>query len=532
MVIHVALRIRRLSSPDLPDASTTGPVVYIGRSACELGGVGSPYHRPYLEDPSERPWATWTPQRRLALGLVVAICVGALLRFLRLGTWSLWLDESLTLADSFHGQEVSNPLGYMLMGWIYRLSGDRPGEFMLRLPSAVLGVVSIGLTVWCFRPLAGRYATLGAGALMAWSSWHLYWSQNARFYTLTLVLTLLGSGLVLRAILYGRTPRLWLGLLLLGLAPLSHPSAAILLGALVAALWVGRWQEAFKEFPGSDGPWRVLGFAVLFGVFVSTGWAAQVLVDWEERQGVGTPLHFLLSTGYLVTPTVGLGLIAGAWVAYKRLGGPTIVPVLVCVFGGVAALVLSLFVRVSAQYVFVFLPWFCLVAALPLALLQVAENESEGVPLKPGRSIACGVYVLVLVLPGAVDSGFYLTARHGDRPRWREAYRFVFDNERGGDLVLGMDAPVGEYYLDPVGTDLRSWRRVGWLDSHRARLPERWSRYPRRTWFVIQPELLADWPNADREVFEELLREECERVAVFPIPYTPRSLGVEVWLRE
>ncbi|MFT5288444.1 MAG: mannosyltransferase [Planctomycetota bacterium] len=506
-------------------------MVYKSLLTCQRGPVGSPYSRPYVDNPDDNPWSNWTPQRRLVAGLLVTIVLGCLARFMALGSWSLWLDESLTLADSYHSQDMNNPVGYALMGWFYQLGGERPGEYLMRVPAAVMGVVSILLTIWCFWPVVGRYASLGAGALLAVSSWHIYWSQNARFYTLAMALSLLGSGMVLRAILGVGKRRLWMGLIVLGLAPVVHPSAAILLGSLILALWIGRWTGAFAAFPPQPAVWRVLSFAVLLGVFLGSGWSFQVLVDWKERQGEGTPLHLLLSSGYNITPAIALGALVGTWVALKRLKGPTVIPVYVCLLLSAVAVGLSFFVRVSAQYIFVLLPWICLLAALPLVLLEKAEHEADGVPLPTRKTALCAIYLAVLALPSLVDSSLYFSVRHGDRPRWREAYRHVFENQARGDLILGMDAPVGEYYLDPRGTDLRAWRRVGWLDSYRTRLADRWSRYPRRTWFVIQPELLADWSAEDRDDFLELLKAECELQAEFPIPYTPRSLGVEVWLR-
>jgi hypothetical protein len=134
-----------------------------------------------------------------------------------------------------------------------------------------------------------------------------------------------------------------------------------------------------------------------------------------------------------------------------------------------------------------------------------------------------------------VESGLYFGLRRGDRPRWREAYAYVFEHRGTDDLVLGMDAPVAEYYLNPGALRLREWSAVTWLDDWRSRLPLDWRRYGRRTWFVVNAAQLDDWTGQptsreNRSEFERILREECVRVASFEIPLTPRDLDVHVYV--
>src|SRR6185295_11543900 len=81
------------------------------------------------------------PLAYVFLGLALAL---GLLRFSSLSTWSLWLDEALTLADvDGGGGGELNPVGYKLFGWFYGLSGARPDEFWMRPPAAVFGLASI-----------------------------------------------------------------------------------------------------------------------------------------------------------------------------------------------------------------------------------------------------------------------------------------------------------------------------------------------------------------------------------------------------
>jgi hypothetical protein len=192
---------------------------------------------------------------------------------------------------------------------------------------------------------------------------------------------------------------------------------------------------------------------------------------------------------------------------------------LVCVAVGLVAVVAASRVRVSAQYVFVLLPWIAALATVPLARLSA----------RPALSAA---WLALLLLPGLAECALYFGPRQGNRPRWREAYAHVW-NERGpNDLVFGMAAPVGEYYLSPRRQVLRQHRSLVRLNSYTAGRPQLWSRRGRRIWFVVRPEDLGDWERDEREALQELLASECRLDLELPVALTPRDLTVRVYVRE
>jgi hypothetical protein len=455
----------------------------------------------------------------MALALLAAALLIGLGRFLFLGRWSLWLDEAYTLADARHGEGFLNFLGYWLFGRVYGLVQGRPDELWLRLPAAVCGFLVIPACWWAFRPSFGARASALAALFVAASCWQLYWSQNARFYTLAQLLALVGGGGLLRGLGQNRVGLTVAGLVLLVLAPLAHPSAALLAAPLFFSPWIARWLERFPE-PEEEHPWawRILSLMSLAVVVGGIGWALLVWGTWERRQGLGDPLHFLKTVGYLVTPPLGAAFLWGLVRAPREREG--FAPVLSTALALAAALLASFFVRVSAQYVFVVLPWLASVAALPL---------SSSAALRAGW--ARGLLVALVVLPGLVESSLYFTQRNGDRPHWREAYRYVFEQRRPGDLVLGMEAPVAEYYLDPATDDLRACQQVTWLDDFRARAALDWARYDRRTWFVVNATQMHDWRPENRADLEQILATDCRLEASFVVPWTPRDLDVLVYLR-
>ena len=464
----------------------------------------------------------------LLLGLVV---------FVRLGQWSLWIDEAFTLHDALWAEDRSNPLGYALLGAFYRLvneaGGPHPDEWALRFVPAVLGWAGVPLTFWAFRRAAGDRAAAAAALLVAVSGWHLYWSQNARFYTLVQDLVLLGSGLGLRAV-WGRSwVALVAALVAFGAAALAHPTAALVGGAFLAAgvvLGLARTGPVTLASPTGRALLVLVGVGVAGALF----WGPPILESWRLAKGGGTPTHLLLATGWFVTPVLGAAALAGAWLAVVRREPFGLFALALLVLGLGAALAVSLQARFTAQYLFAFLPW---VAVLATWWLRVPAATDEPAPGgAPTHALGAGVPALALVgvltAAGLADQVLYLTVRAGERPHWREAYRFVWDQRRGDDLIFGMAAPVAEYYLRPKKTDVSDVTAVSYLDRFRSDVPEAWARTDRRAWFVLNPEELMDWPAEDRAAFREMLATDCRLVRSWPLYVATRDLTVEVYLRE
>jgi dolichyl-phosphate-mannose-protein mannosyltransferase len=441
-------------------------------------------------------------------------CLLGLVRFYRLGEWSLWIDEALTVADAWHGEGLSNPLGYALVRWTAELFGGTD-PFSLRLAAAVAGWLAIPLTWWAFRPLLGDWRAAATSLLLALGSWSVYWSQNVRFYTLAQVAGLLGTGLILRAYLGGRGGRALAtaGLGLLGLGAGFHPSAALLGGALVGAALLSRPTGEARRIARWMG---LLGLVLALG---SSPWALGAFRRFahvKHSSGLGSLLHLAKSTGFYLTPTVCAGLLVGAVFAWRE--GSTrarlvlLIPLLGCAGAGLAAL----FATGSAQYVFVLLPSLLALATWPLTGWTVGARYAG---------------LLLLGAPLAAGTGLYFSQRHGERPRWREAYSYVADQRGPTDLILGMQAAVGEYYLAPGATDLRQPTRVAWCDRTNSHAWVRWAKAQRPLWIVLRPEFLQLWEPSARRDFERFLREQCKLVKRFPVNMEARDLDVEVWRR-
>ncbi len=187
-------------------------------------------------------------QHHLAVSLwplTLALLLGAALRLYRLGANSLWIDEFSTLelarhsaADILRLSSSANfipPLYFLLVHGALQLLGE--SEVTLRLWSAVAGIATIPVVWLLTRDMTGSGPTGDlAATLLAISPLHLWYSQEARPYSLLLFFGCCSLLALQRA---ARTNSMWYWVLFSvssALAFLTH-TTAVMLGA-VAWIWV------------------------------------------------------------------------------------------------------------------------------------------------------------------------------------------------------------------------------------------------------------------------------------------------------
>lgn len=169
------------------------------------GGLGT-YLQAIREALRERSRAFW-----IVAGLTA---LGAALRFLTLGAQSYHHDEIVTASRILRGDfghamnavgfsESAPPLYYAL-AWVWtQFTGT--GEFGLRSLSALAGVVTIPVVYLVGIELRGRRAGLMAAALAAVNPMLLWYSQEARAYSLLVLLCALSLLYFLRSCRDGRS---------------------------------------------------------------------------------------------------------------------------------------------------------------------------------------------------------------------------------------------------------------------------------------------------------------------------------------
>lgn len=151
--------------------------------------------------------------KKAAITLLIAIVILAtLLRLYSISTESYWLDEAISIRQAQHDdledtlERVKNdihlPFYITILHFWVKLFGI--GEFASRSLSLIFGVAGILALFFLARRLFGDKTALIASALMAFSPIMIYYSQEARLYTLFVLLSILSFDMFVK---YLREPK-------------------------------------------------------------------------------------------------------------------------------------------------------------------------------------------------------------------------------------------------------------------------------------------------------------------------------------
>ena len=435
-------------------------------------------------------------RRYLELGLIVALSLlGAGLRFYKLGEWSFWIDELYTIGRAQAHTNLSalaslwwRPTpSVWLTGLVLSLAGV--SETSARLVPALIGSLSVPLLYGPIRRMWGRNTALIAALLLTVSPWHIFWSQNARFYTsLMLFYALAAFALYFAfeedkpayiAIFYGL---LWLavGERFLALFLVVVVGLYLLMLAVLPVRKPRGWR------PRMFAALLVPGLLAMVGDIVAYWLTGDSYLAGALELAHSAPIDNPLRLGTLVAfhiglPVAALGLMAGIdqLRAWSRAG-------LFLMAGAVAPIVLLLvanpFLFTVDRYAFVALPSWIILAA-------IGVNGLCRLTVREGRLLTAGV-VLMLLADAAGAHVLYYQVNQGSRPDWRGAVKFVQERWQPGDRLISTRAEVGEYYaaveveqladFDPstVEPATRYWfvldsegighvpRRAAWVEQH------------------------------------------------------------------
>lgn len=216
--------------------------------------------------------------------IAAATFVAVALRLFRLGHQSLWIDEIFTWYSAGMGgalsigdllENVHGPLYSLLIHAWTSVAGD--AEWAMRFPSAVAGVLTVPAFAWLAGRWLGRDAVAPAAWLAAGSPFLVWYSQEARNYSL-LVLCVCASAAALLE-LQRRCDLAGVGRYL-GLAAMAMLSN--LSFALLAPLHL-RWWLAGDP---ATRPARLRSLALTVGVMllVAAPWFGSIARTWDWRR--------------------------------------------------------------------------------------------------------------------------------------------------------------------------------------------------------------------------------------------------------
>ena len=392
-------------------------------------------------DDGESPSAgSAASEQRTALVLTLLTLLAAGLRFWRLGDWSFWADEIATLRDAQDlGKVITYPVGYALIGFAVRLFGSN--EFAARLVPAVAGAISVPALYLIGRKIFSERAAILSAVLLAVSSYHIFFSQEARYYSLMMLLSMLAMWCAFVGFERNSLKGLLGAVLLLALAGWTHWTAGLALPALAAyALWVSR-----KEGRPAGICWSNL--AILFAPFAAFGvlFARPILsflADWHAKSGfsIGRCALTAAKLADRYEPAALICAAVAAWMLLQQrdrrakwlLSWALVPPALVVLFVG--------FAEGGSRFALVALPAFLLLAGEGLDILIRYAAEDR----KKVAWLLAGVVILSLGLKDAL----YFTVERGQRPRWREAAEYVRSKAQAeGAPLIATAAPAGPEVL-------------------------------------------------------------------------------------
>lgn len=323
--------------------------------------------------------------------LALAIAAGTALRWVHLGTPSLWWDEVVDIAMAQgggvadvlrvvrHGVPAGSanagamPLDYLLLhGWLAAMPAPRPGrlEAFFRFPAFVWSVAGLVALAGFARHHLGRDVGLVATVLLALSTPHVLYAAEVRWYSLLVLVTIVHLWAFARLFDEPADTRRWLVWIACAFAAvLTAVLSVVLLAAelLVVAL---RTRGTPRVVP------RLIASAVLIGVLVAWLAAPSLGVGYGRpeaaRSGLvataGLVMRFLAWDDPVLLAAFAIALPLAWWDA-RAEGLPRPALLAVLALGFLAIPIVTRLADVKAYYVhprhvIFLLPGFVILAAV------------------------------------------------------------------------------------------------------------------------------------------------------------------------
>ena len=419
------------------------------------------------------------------LAIIAATLLAAALRLFNLGGFGFFGDEFATVSTA-RGEHVME-LNWPLFGWISQGAGKLLGvsEMTMRLAPAVFGIACIPLFYFAGRRVFGDLPMLLAGFLMATNHWHLFHSQNARFYTGVFLFSGLAICWLARAIESGRAGFAVAAAFAVGISGCFHPTGVW--PALAFALFCPLALVA-PSIRGKLSWPVVLAFYMPLALAAASIFLKAIFKTSTFIAGTGgwgyTPAHFLM--GWARGVELPLLAVAGCWLLWMlrhdRAKGWFCLIVGAVPLAGIVV-VAAIGKPVRPDYVFASVPvWFILAGA---GAAQVAAAASVPLAARAGLILA----LFAAQFPSTVSH--HLENLTCDP---RSAYSYVKTHGRDDDLYYHNFVPMMKYYTGRSAPQLTSDKKE--LDPLLANVLAG----GKTTWFLIRAsrggignDVLSDW---------------------------------------
>jgi 4-amino-4-deoxy-L-arabinose transferase-like glycosyltransferase len=441
-----------------------------------------------------RHGALATPTQYALLCLVTL--AAAVLRFHELGSWSFWIDEIYSVGRALaHAnlptilREWWHPsLSNAAIGVSLRLFGVN--EWSARLGPALIGIASVPILYVVARRLVGGPAALLAASFLAVSTWHLEWSQNARYLTSQMAFYMLAAFAFFQAVEEGRWR--WVALFyVFVLFTLGERFVGASIGPVVLVYTLLIALPAFAK-PAGYRP-SILAALLLPGIvgagvdlirYLGTG--SSFFLSWASityAESVGSPFTLVLRIARSIgIPVLVLGSVAGLSSVLERdrtgmfLVTYAAVPVLL-------VLLINPVMFTRERYAFVALPAWIMLAGLACWRVMATTRGTA-------RAIAAG-FALLVIADSMSRTADYYGVNNGHRLDWRRAFATVESLAQPDDKLVAFWPEFGRFY---TRRPILPWASVN--DSSIAADGDRY-------WFVLDSETASGNPALKQWVEQE-----------------------------
>lgn len=406
-----------------------------------------------FSQPQERTQGTGNVAgvRHATVWLWAIVALGAGFRLFHLGAQSLWQDEPATVALArmswpdfvrlwWYGEASFQSLYFLLMrGWLHLGNS----EFWIRLPAAIFGIAAIPVIYFVARELVGNGAALASAALLAFSPTHVYYSQEARTYTMTIVLVLLSSWFFVQAVEQNRERDWILWTIFSVLAVYGHYFASLVLVSQAISLFLCKKPAPWKKM--ILHAFIILAMTLPGVTYMFRGSPGLLAANLNAKATPKQLLHialFLGGSGEKLVPSAILWFAGVAAIRRERLcRSETEIfwrGVLVILWATIPIFLIAL---VSLRYP-VFVQRY-MIFSLPAAIMLAGRGMSA----LPKRNL--GLWLVVVLCAASIVN--IVIGYRKPREDWRGATNAIIRSAAPGDalLIYPLYARPGfDYYYD------------------------------------------------------------------------------------
>jgi mannosyltransferase len=414
--------------------------------------------------------------------LAAITLLAAALRFYKLGEWSFWIDEIYTInramihysrpeliLENIFPARYWIPVSTILTAQVINLAGM--SEWTARLVSTLIGILSIPILYIPIKKIIGQPTALIAMLVLAVSPWHIFWSQNARFYTALMLFYTLAL-FVFYLGLERDKPHYFLAFYILFYFAMSERMiAGFLIPVVVLYLILLRVLPIekpagfrFRNIAIFSIP--IILFLILQTYLFATTGVVIFGVDVEALPAsIGSPPRLLIVIAFSIgIPMLILAFFSGIFTSLQKERSG-----ILFFIGAVLPIILlgltSPFVFTVERYAIVTLVFWIILAATGIKIMfSLAGNHA----------LLFALAVFFILLGDSASEGLiYYQNNRGNRLDWREAVEYVQDRKQDGDVVVATRWELATHYLKEDVLD------------YQVLLPQDFEEIDRPIWFIM-----------------------------------------------